>query len=223
MKIVNTELKRHMRETHEVAPCSHCCEKFTTKEEVDYHIRNEHLVEPCVECKVRFLTKELRDEHQRESHPSFFRTEEDCDQVFGTVQKLKEHKDNKHCNPNKFLTFGGGMFMMMMVVDETRAGEDLSVRDPLDGLEEEELESKNYNVEIVDGIVGDIVDMAFSTLEGLKHEMCRSLLEELLQAGTVKAAFVDQRSKEDQESELCAFDKDVLMEDEETTMDRIPY
>ena len=103
--------------------------------------------------------------------------------------------------------------MMMMVVDETKAGEDLSGRDPLDELEEEELEGRDDNVEIVGGIVGDIVDRVFSALEGLKHEMCRSLLEELLEAGTMKAAFVDHRSEEDHE--LCVFDEDVVMDDEE--------
>ena len=221
MKIIHSELKRHMRETHETAPCSHCREKFTTKEEVDHHIRNEHLVAACVECEFRFMTKELLGEHQQESHPSIFCTEEDCEQVFGTEQKLKEHKDKKHCNPNKFLTFGGGMFMMMMVVDETKAGEDLSGRDPLDGLEEEELEGSDYNVEIVGGIVDDLVDRAFSTLEGLKHEMCRGLLEELLEAGTMKAAFGDQRSEEG--IELCVSDEDAVMEDEEPTVNLIPY
>ena len=215
MKIIHSELKRHMRETHETAPCSHCREKFTTKEEVDHHIRNEHLVAACVECELRFLTKKLLDEHQQESHPSIFCTEEDCEQVFGTEQKLKEHKDKKHCNPNKFLTFGGGMFMMMMVVDEAKAGGDLSGRDPLDGPEEEELEGKDYNVEIVGGIVDDIVDRTFSVLEELKQEMCRNLLEELFEVGTAK------RGEED--NELCVSDEDVVMDDEETNVNRIPY
>ena len=43
-KIVNAELKSHMKDTHEEEPCIHCGEKFTTKEEVAKHIRNEHLV-----------------------------------------------------------------------------------------------------------------------------------------------------------------------------------
>ena len=44
MKIVNTELKRHMQDAHEAESCSHCCEKFSTKEEVAKHIRIEHFV-----------------------------------------------------------------------------------------------------------------------------------------------------------------------------------
>ena len=49
-KIVNAELKRHMKDTHEEEPCIHCGEKFTTKEEVAKHVRNEHLVMTCEEC-----------------------------------------------------------------------------------------------------------------------------------------------------------------------------
>ena len=105
--------------------------------------------------------------------------------------------------------------MMMMVVDEAKAGGDLSGRDPLDGLEEEELEGKDYNVEIVGGIVDDIVDRTFSVLEELKQEMCRNLLEELFEVGTAK------RGEED--NELCVSDEDVVMDDEETNVNRIPY
>ena len=223
MKIVNTELKRHKRDTHEAESCSHCCEKFTTKEEVDKHIRNEHLVVACDECDLRFLTEELLEKHQQESHPAVFCTEVDCEEVFGTEQQLKEHKDKKHSNPNKFLTFGGGMFMMMMVVDEPKGGEDQSGLDPLDELEEEvEGRGKNvHNVEIVSGIVDDIVDSVFSAPERLKHEMCRSLLEELLETGTMSTASTEKRIEED--NQLCVFDDDVVMDVEETTVNLISY
>ena len=166
----------------------------------------------CDECEKSFLTKELLEEHQQENHLSIFCSEEDCDQVFATEQKLKEHKDKKHSNPNKFLTFGGGMFMMMMVVDEPKAGENQSGLDPLDELEEkEELEDNDGNVGgIVGGIVEGIVDGAFLAIEAFRQQMCRSLLEELLEAGNM-AAFVDKRSEED--NELSG--DDVVMDDEE--------
>jgi len=207
MKIVNTELKRHMKATHEEEPCNHCGEKFTSKEEVAKHIRNEHLVMACEECDSTFLTEELLEKHCQESHPSILCTDQDCELVFGTAQQLKEHKDKQHSNSNKFLTFGGGMFMMMMVVDEPRAGEDQSGLDPLDELEKEKVEGKRgegeHNMEIVGGIVEDIVDKASSSLEGLNHEMCRSLLEELLETRIVKEAA---------EIELGVFlDEDVVM------------
>ena len=126
MKIVNAEMKSHMKATHEEEPCNHCGEKFTSKEEVAKHIKNEHLVRACEECDSKFLTEELLEKHRQESHPSVFCTDQDCEQVFGTEQQLKEHKDKQHSNSIKFLTFGGGMFMMMMVVDEPRTGEDQS-------------------------------------------------------------------------------------------------
>jgi len=163
----------------------------------------------CEECDSKFLTEELLEKHQQESHPSIFCTDQDCDQVFGTAQQLKDHKDKQHSNSNKYLTFGGGMFMMMMVVDEPRAGEDQSGLDPLDEFEKEKAEGGGeggHKMEIVGGIVEDIVDKASSPLEGLNLEMCRSLLEELLETSIVnEAAFVEKRS------ELCVLDEDVVM------------
>ena len=214
MKIVNTELKRHMKDDHEEEPCNHCGNKFTTKEEVTKHIKNEHLVMACEECDSKFLTEELLEKHCQESHPSILCTDQDCELVFGTAQQLKEHKNKQHSNPNKFLTFGGGMFMMMMVVDEPRAGEDQSRLGPLDEFEKEKVEGRGegggHNMEIVSGIVEDIVDRASSSLEELNHEMCRSLLEELLETRiTKKAAFIEKRSEDG--SELCVLDEDVVM------------
>ena len=73
-----SELKGHMRDTHETASCSHCCGRFTTKEDVDEHIRTEHLVAPCDECERNFLMKELLEEDQQENHLSISCNEEDC-------------------------------------------------------------------------------------------------------------------------------------------------
>ena len=67
-----------MRDTHETASCSHCCGRFTTKEDVDEHIRTEHLVAPCDECERNFLMKELLEEDQQENHLSISCNEEDC-------------------------------------------------------------------------------------------------------------------------------------------------
>ena len=58
-------------------------------------------------------------------------------------------------------------------------------------------------MEIVGGIVEDIVDRASSSSKGLKHEMCMSLLEELLKTR------MEKRSKEG--SQLCVMDEDVVM------------
>ena len=158
IKIVDTELKKHIREKHGGEPCLHCAGMFPTKVELAQHMRSDHLV-ACKECDLRFLTEELLEKHQQESHPFLLCMEEDCDEGFVTEQQLKKHKDKKHSNPNKFLTFGGGMFMMMMVVDEPKAGEDEGGLDPLDEVEEElECEGVGDHQGIVGEIIGDIVD-----------------------------------------------------------------
>ena len=43
--------------------------------------------------------------------------EEACDEVFAGKQEMRQHKDKNHSGPNKFLSFGGRMFMMMVVDD----------------------------------------------------------------------------------------------------------
>jgi len=135
-KFLKTELKDHVRNIHEPEGCDDCESRFETKDDLTVHVNSAHLVEKCEECVSRFKTGEELDKHVVEVHPKEYCEEDECDAVFGTVALLDEHKEKVHPNPNKFVSFNGGMFMMMMVQDEEEEKDE-------EELETEEVDDSN--------------------------------------------------------------------------------
>jgi len=124
-RFMKTELKNHIRNIHEPEGCDECESRFETKELLEEHVTNVHLVEKCDECSSRYRTSNELEVHVMEVHPKEYCEEDDCEAVFSTVELLDEHKEKVHPNPNKFLSFNGGMFMMMMQADEKEEEEEV--------------------------------------------------------------------------------------------------
>jgi len=118
VKYFKTEINDHIRTIHEPEGCDDCESRFETKDLLKMHVDTVHLIEKCEECTSGFKTTEQLDTHVEEVHPKEYCDEDDCDAVFGTVALLDAHKEKIHPNPNKFVSFNGGMFMMMMVQDD---------------------------------------------------------------------------------------------------------
>ena len=118
------------------------------------------------------------------NYSPFMCNEEACDEVFATEQEMEQHKEKNHSGANKFLSFGGGMFMMMMVVDDAKDGGAEKETDPLDDSEVKEncQDFKNY---VVKGILDDVVEETFSSLLDLKQNLCQELLEEALETAVM--------------------------------------
>ena len=110
--------------------------------------------------------------------------EEACDEVFATEQEMKQHKDKNHSGANKFLSFGGGMFMMMMVVDEAKDEGAEKETDPLDDSEVKE-SCQDFKSYVVKGIIDDVVEQSFSSLVDLKQNLCQELLVEALETAVM--------------------------------------
>jgi len=111
--------------------------------------------------------------------------EEACDEVFATEQEMKQHKDKNHSGANKFLSFGGGMFMMMMVVDEAKDEGAEKETDPLDDSEVKE-SCQDFKSYVVKGIIDDVVEQSFSSLVDLKQNLCQELLVEALETAVMR-------------------------------------
>lgn len=124
IKYLKTELESHIRSVHEPEGCNECEARFETKQSLNDHVNKVHLVEKCNECVSRFRTEDELEAHLLEMHPKEYCEEDDCDAVFSTVELLDEHKEKVHPNPNKFVSFNGGMFMMMMTVEENEEEEE---------------------------------------------------------------------------------------------------
>ena len=110
--------------------------------------------------------------------------EEACDEIFATEQEMKQYKDKNHSGANKFLSFGGGMFMMMMVVDDAKDEGAEKETDPLDdsGVKESCQDFKSY---VVKGIIDDLVEQTISSQVDLKHKLCQELLVEALETAVM--------------------------------------
>ena len=111
--------------------------------------------------------------------------EEACNDVFAGEQEMKQHKDENHLGPNKFLSFGGGMFMMMMVVDEAKDEGAEKETDPLDDSEVKE-SCQDFKSYVVKGIIDDVVEQSFSSLVDLKQKLCQELLVEALETAVMR-------------------------------------
>jgi len=111
--------------------------------------------------------------------------EEACDEVFATEQEMKQHKDKNHSGANKFLSFGGGMFMMMMVVDDAKDEGAEKETDPLDDSEVKE-SCQDFKSYVVKGIIDDVVEQSFSSLVDLKQKLCQELLVEALETAVMR-------------------------------------
>ena len=110
--------------------------------------------------------------------------EEACDEVFATEQEMKQHKDKNHSGANKFLSFGGGMFMMMMVVDDAKDEGAEKETDPLDDSEVKE-SCQDYKSYVVKGIIDDLVEQTISSQVDMKHKLCLELLVEALETAVM--------------------------------------
>jgi len=166
---MKTELKSHIRNIHEPEGCDECESRFGTKELLEEHVVNVHLVEKCDECSSRYRTANELEVHVLEVHPKEYCEEDDCEAVFSTVELLDEHKVKVHPNPNKFLSFNGGMFMMMMQTDEKEEEEEVEeesededddMKESMKKLEEEE---KAVTYEFFQQLIVDTADNVVKT------------------------------------------------------------
>merc|ERR1712129_607590 len=137
VKFLKAELKDHVLKIHEPEGCGDCESRFETKDLLKVHVDSAHLVEKCEECTFRFKTDEELESHVLKVHPKEYCDDDECDAVFGTLALLDEHKEKVHPNPNKFVSFNGGMFMMMMQVevDEEEVEKEELVNDDVDASE----------------------------------------------------------------------------------------
>lgn len=137
VKFLKAELKDHVLKIHEPEGCGDCESRFETKDLLKVHVDSAHLVEKCEECTSRFKTDEELESHVLKVHPKEYCDDDECDAVFGTLALLDEHKEKVHPNPNKFVSFNGGMFMMMMQVevDEEEVEKEELVNDDVDASE----------------------------------------------------------------------------------------
>eukprot|EP00092_Neocalanus_flemingeri_P018357 GFUD01019866.1.p1 GENE.GFUD01019866.1~~GFUD01019866.1.p1 ORF type:complete len:717 (+),score=230.46 GFUD01019866.1:54-2204(+) len=142
VKFLKTEIQDHIRNIHEPEGCDDCKARFETKDNLNIHMETIHLTEKCDECTLGFRTVDELDRHSEEAHPKEFC--DDCDSVFGTVALLDEHKEKIHPNPNKFVSFNGGMFMMMTIQDENSDEEEKEESDTEDTAN---LEDENKEIE----------------------------------------------------------------------------
>ena len=95
----------HLKDCHEEKACG------LSEGDVE-HIKEDHMV----------ITSEegVPLSEAEKNYPSIMCIEEACDEVFAGKQEMKQHKDKNHSGPNNFLSLGGGMIMMMMVVDDAK-------------------------------------------------------------------------------------------------------
>merc|ERR1712142_395128 len=161
-RILTHNMSTHVRQIHEPEECDECGDRFATKSMLKDHIDEFHLVEKCDECTARFRTEDELEQHIIDEHPKEYCEEDECDAVFSTVALLEEHKEKVHPNPNKFVSFNGGMFMMMMQVDEEEEcvdeEEELTAVDEDTNVSEEELaETNEYMKELVLRLADDVV------------------------------------------------------------------
>ena len=187
-----TELQEHIRNVHETEACDDCSARFAAKGALDRHIHSTHLVETCQECEDRFKTVEDLDRHVDDSHPKEYCDEDGCDSWFKTKNLLSVHKDKKHPNPNKFLTFGGGMFMMMMVPDDQ--GKD-PIEDDCDDEDTEEVEDASTFVrEIVIDLMENL-ELSQKCEVSLKdkesRDICIAMIEHVLDDLDLSEAAID--------------------------------
>ena len=117
-RFLKIDLPVHVRNIHEKEACNECDSRFETKEVLATHLDLVHFTEKCDECSEAFKTETDLEEHKISKHPKEYCEEADCDAVFAVKEDLEKHKEKVHPNPNKFINFTGGMFMMMTVEDE---------------------------------------------------------------------------------------------------------
>lgn len=172
-KYIITELQEHVRNEHEKEVCDECPARFETRDDVAVHINSTHMIEKCEECDNRFQSVEFLDRHMEKVHPKEYCEENSCDSVFGTKEQLAAHKEKKHPNPNKFLTFGGGMFMMMMVPDSQK--EDVAN----DDYEDAEMEDSADVLNLSKDIILDLVEEAMVNVSKMCSEIVRDICDNL--------------------------------------------
>ena len=168
-KYLITQLQEHIRNEHEKEVCDECPARFETRDDVAVHMNSTHMIEKCEECEERFLSVEFLDRHVEKVHPKEYCDDNSCDSVFGTKEQLAAHKEKKHPNPNKFLTFGGGMFMMMMVPDSKK--DDFAI----DEDEDVEMEDSADVVAMSKDIILDLVEEAMVNAS----KMCSEIVGEI--------------------------------------------
>merc|ERR1712059_202055 len=99
--------------------------------------------------KEKIVTNELKD------HVKIVHETEDCDAFFNSIDDLEKHKEKVHPNPNTFMNFNGGMFMMMRVSD------DLEDEDAENSEEEEQTVEDNS-----ESIEGEVEEESTTDSEG---------------------------------------------------------
>ena len=169
LKIVDADFMTHSKDCHEKKAC------VSSEGDVE-HIKEDHMV----------ITSEegVPLSEAEKNYPSMMCIEEACDEVFAGEQEMKQHKDKNHSGANKFLSFGGGMFMMMMVVDDAKDGGAEKETDPLDDSEVKE-SCQDFKSYVVKGIIDDVVEQSFSSLVDLKQKLCQELLVEALETAVM--------------------------------------
>ena len=160
-KIADADFKIHLKDCQE-------------GERVVEHNKEDRMVVTSEECVLL----------SEKNYSPILCNEEACDEVFATEQEMEQHKDKNHSGANKFLSFGGGMFMMMMVVDDAKDGGAEKETDPLDDSEVKE-SCQDFGSVVVKRIIDDVVEQTFSSLLDLKQNLCQELLEEALETAVM--------------------------------------
>ena len=165
LKIADADFKTHLKDCHEGET------RIFGEGDVE-HNKEDRMVVTSEECMPL--------SESEKNYSPIMCNEEACDEVFATEQEMKQHKDKNHSGANKFVSFGGGMFMMMMVVDDVKDGGAEKETDPLDDSEVKE-SCQDYMSYVVKGIIDDVVEQSISSQVELKHKLCQELLEEALE------------------------------------------
>ena len=168
-KIADADFKTHLKDCQER-------ETWVFSEEDVEHNKQDRMMVTSGEC-VPLSEAE-------KNYSPILCNEEACDEVFAIEQEMKQHKDKNHSGANKFLSFGGGMFMMMMVVDDAKDEGAEKETDPLDDSEVKE-SCQDYKSYVVKGIIDDLVEQTISSQVDLKHKLCQELLIEALETAVM--------------------------------------
>ena len=168
-KIADADFKKHLKACQEG-------ETWVFGEGNVEHTKEDRIVVTSGECVPM--------SEAEKNYSPILCNEEACDEVFATEQEMEQHKDKNHSGANKFLSFGGGMFMMMMVVDDAKDGGAEKETDPLDDSEVKE-SCQDFKSYVVKGILDDVMEQTFSSLLDLKQNLCQELLEEALETAVM--------------------------------------
>ena len=131
-----------------------------------------HFASPSRVAELQGQIKNLSEEQKRALQEQIARKQR---------QVLHREKPSNIACPVLVVARCGGMYMLMMVVDDAKDGGAEKEIDPLDDSEGKE-SGQDFKSYAVKGIIDDVVGQTFSLLVELKHKLCQELLEETLEA-----------------------------------------